>query len=353
MMTSNLRFDRVEEENISANPNLAYAVKIVHATCCLAGSPSYLDDVRTDLRSRGVVRAVRDHDTPAVFDWLIETLSLQGISDAVASGYMERHGSVRWSDIAEALSASPSCPKLGGYWLFYDCQYHKGSNTCSELDHVDACPLPRHPLRNGRLNQMAYSLFLFMRDIADDDFVGWIDRQFGGVDPETPDRLAALRDAVIGPLRHVYGVADKVLAMTLSDLLVSVGKRRPLWLEVGATFVAVDTLVHNFLHRTGILRRLHADHLYGPGCYGPGGCAYIISALAARIDAREFNPAFPATFPRFVQAAIWRYCAENGLAVCNGNRIDDDARCDNGHCQLFRRCDRIVLHKREKVAINQ
>ena len=29
-----------------SNPNLAYAVKLVHATCCLAGSASYLDDIR-------------------------------------------------------------------------------------------------------------------------------------------------------------------------------------------------------------------------------------------------------------------------------------------------------------------
>jgi hypothetical protein len=101
---------------------------------------------------------------------------------------------------------------------------------------------------------MAYSLFLFMRDVADDDFVGWIDRQLGAVNPDSPDRLAAGREA-------------------------------------------------------------------------------------------------PVTFPRFVQNAIWRYCAGNGLAVCNGNRIDDSTRCENGHCQLFRRCDRIALRaQREKIA---
>ena len=72
------------------NPNLAYAVQLVHAVCCLAGSASYLDDIRADLRDRGIIRAVRDHDTPALFDWLIEALSFQGISDTVASGYMAR-----------------------------------------------------------------------------------------------------------------------------------------------------------------------------------------------------------------------------------------------------------------------
>jgi hypothetical protein len=123
---------------------------------------------------------------------------------------------VRWLDIAEALSRTPSCPKLAGYWRFYDCRYHKGSSTCSEPGNIDACPLPRHPLRNGRLNQMAYSLFLFMRDVADGDFVGWIDQQLGAVNSQSPDRLAACREAIIGPLRNVYGVSDKVLAMALS-----------------------------------------------------------------------------------------------------------------------------------------
>jgi hypothetical protein len=267
---------------------------------------------------------------------------------------MAQHGSVRWSDIAEALSRRPSCPKLGGYWRFYDCRYQRGSDTCAEPSHIDACPLPRHPLRNGRLNQMAYSLFLFMRDVADDDFVGWIDEQLEGVESDAPDRLAALREAVIGPLRNVYGAADKVLAMAMSNLLLAAGKGKPLWLEVGATFVAVDTLVHNFLHRTGILQRLSVDHPYGDRCYRPGGCAGIIDLFSAHIDAREFNPAFPATFPRFVQSAIWRYCAENGLDICNGNRIDDDARCDNAHCQLFRRCDRIALRaERDKIIVSQ
>ena len=338
----------MDDEPLHTNANLAYAVQMVHATCCLAGSASYLADIREDLRAHGIIRAVRDHDTPALFDWLIKTLSFQGISDTVAAGYIAEHGSVRWSEITDALAQRPSCPKLSGYWRFYDCRYHKGSHTCSESAHIEACPLPRHPLRNGRLNQMAYSLFLFMRDIADADFVGWIDKQLATVDPHAPDRLAACREAVIGPLRNVYGISDKVLAMALSSMLLGAGNQRPLWFEVGATFVAVDTLVHNFLRRTGILTRLGASHPYGDRCYRPGGCADILGFLAAKVDARQFNRAFPKTFPRFVQSAIWWYCAENGLGVCNGNRIADESRCGNGHCQLFRRCDRVALHEREK-----
>ena len=137
--------------------------------------------------------------------------------------------------------------------------------------------------------------------------------------------------------------------MVLSSLLLSAGQQRPLWREVGVGLVAVDTLVHNFLLRTGILRRLGADHPYGVRCYRTGGCADILTRFAASIDARQFNPAFPQTFPRFVQNAVWRYCAANGLDICNGNRIDDAARCDNRHCQLFRHCDRVALRSSENI----
>ena len=64
--------------------------------------------------------------------------------------------------------------------------------------------------------------------------------------------------------------------------------------------IAVDTLVHNFLHRTGILHRFRAEHAYGVACYRPGGCADIIDTVAQQIDARQFNPA---AFPRSVQHA--------------------------------------------------
>ena len=340
-------------QDLQTNANLAYAVRRVHAVCCLSGSPSYVEDLRRGLHDRGIVQAIKDHDTATQFDWLIEIFSLQGISDAVALGYIIEHGNIRWSDVVNDLSQAPSCPKLDGYWRFYDCQYAKGTASCSQPNHIDACPLPRHPLRNGRLNQMAYSLFFFMRDIADGDFVTWIDQQLASVEGRSPDRLNELCEAIVAPLRNVYGVSDKVLAIALSPLLMALRKRKRSWFAVGASLIAVDTLVHNFLHRTGILRRFSADHPYGGRCYGPLGCASILRLIATHIDAREFNPSFPAIFPRFVQHAIWRYCAESGLNVCNGNRIADEARCQYADCQLFRQCDRVALHAiRQKTAVN-
>jgi hypothetical protein len=321
-----------------------HAVRVIYRICCLAGSASLIDNIRADLDADGVRAAMKKRDTAAVFDWLMSALSYQGIADQIAYDYMEQHGYVRWHDIDGKLARGASCPKLKSYWHFHGCRYAKLSRTCTEPDHIGRCPLPTHDLRNGHLNQTAYSLYLFIRDIADGDLTGWIGQRLQSL-PAGPDRLTRMRDAIIAPLREIYGVSDKVLAMALSSILLGAPNKLRPWQEVGTSMIAVDSLVHNFLHRTGILARFGADHAYGAACYQRGGCADIIAAVAERIDARAFNPAFPAVFPRFVQHAIWRYCAQSGLGICNGNRIDDRKACVNVYCQIHRICDRIALYK--------
>jgi hypothetical protein len=186
-----------------------HAVRLIHAICGLAGPPTLIDEIRADLRADKVRAAIRSRDTGPVFDWLMAALSYQGISDQVAFGYMEKHGRVTWRLIKQGLDRGASCPKLKSYWQFHDCRYDKISRTCAEPDHIRRCLLPNHDLRNGRLNQTAYCLFLFIRDIADGDLIGWIDRQLKTADgPRSPDRLARMRASLIEPLRQVYGVSD-------------------------------------------------------------------------------------------------------------------------------------------------
>jgi len=325
---------------------MRHARFLVRRVCDIAGQVTCIADLRHDAIEGGLVAAIEAHDTPAIFDWLMWILSYQGISDAVAEGYIDRHGNVTWAEIECSLGTNPGCDMLHGYWAFTGCRYHKGFQTCATPDQFGCCPLPRHPLRNGRLNQSAYSLFLFIRDIAGGDIVEWIDKQLA--DHAGSANLAAARAALIDPLRHVYGISDKVIAMALAMLLMGAGATRPGWFDVGASFIVVDTLVHNFLVRTGILDRVAASHPYGPACYRPDGCADVLIDIATAIDARRFNPAFPKIFPRFVQHAIWRYCAQSCLDICNGNQIDDRGSCTNMWCRLYSRCDRLVLHAEPK-----
>ena len=330
-----------------ADSALTHAVRVVQNVCQLAGPFDLLDSVRQELRRHGILAAVRHHDTPAIYDWLMSVMSFQGIANRVAEGYLDRHGNVTWADIDASLVRQPACPKLGGYWRFDQCRYGKAAGRCSMPKLLPSCPLPTHPLRNGRLNQTAYSLFLFMRDVAGGDFVAWVDRQLAlaGSPPSGPGAIATRQTRLIEPLCGIYGVSDKVMTLAMATLLLGVGRRRRRWFEVGANLIVVDSLVHNFLHRTGILGRFDAAHAYGPACYGEHGCADLIWRIAQQIDAGAFNPSFPTFFPRFVQLAIWRFCGQDTFNVCNGNRIDDRHACANRFCQLYALCDHVALHK--------
>jgi hypothetical protein len=326
---------------------------LVRRVCDIAGSRNLIDDARLELASAGVIEAVAKHKDAVIFEWLIGVLSLQGISDAAALSYIESHETISAGSIERALNSSPSCPKLAGYHRFYGCNYRKTKDTCTEPVHKPECPLPRHDLRNGRLNQTAYSLFMFFRDVADGDFVGWLDYQLRPVmGADMPGRMPTLSSPVIGPLSHVHGISSKVLSLSMASLLLAGDIDRPEWITAGARMIAVDSLIHNWMHRTGILRLMGADHLYGQGCYQNGGCAELIENISGCIDARHYNRTFPKDFPRFVQYALWKFCAADELNVCNGNRIRDTGRCKQTTCQLYNICARRRLHERQSKGLN-
>jgi hypothetical protein len=201
-------------------------------------------------------------------------------------------------------------------------------------------------LRKGALNQAAYSLFLFIRDVCEGDIVAWLDDQLAGADVgiNAVDRAAHMQCGLLEALTNIFGIGNKLWSMILADLLLGADPARERWTTTGAGMIAIDTLVHSFLHRTGVLRRFEAEHPYGARCYAPHGCAEIINGFAQRVDAREFNPEFPSFFPRFLQHVIWRFCATSVCNICNGRQIDDRMRCQSVYCPAFEDCDRVALH---------
>ena len=306
---------------------------------------TFIGDIVAGLSVHGIPAAVRSHNHGPIYNWLISLSQLQGISDQTAWSYAGRHGLLSWLDVEIALISAPGCSLLRSYWDFHGCGYSKSAQTCSNSNHLPKCPLPAHPLRKGRLNQCAYSLYLFFRDVCDGDFVTWIDRRLAAADlgSEYSNRARLMRTAVLQPLTHIHGLSNKILSMALADLLLGSDPDRERWVTTGASMIAIDTLVHNFMHRTGILGRASAVHPYGDPCYGKAGCAEILEEFARAVDATTFNPSFPASFPRFIQSAIWRFCAQTHSNVCNGNMIDDSRRCENAHCPAFAKCDRVCL----------
>jgi len=316
-------------------PNdLRHARVLITDVCEVAGSPSLIEDAGEELAQAGVIEAIRRHDNATIFNWLMDAVSYQGVSNAAAYGYIQAHGNANYGRMVASLRQSPSCAKLTSWWHFEQCGFRKTKFTCNNRRHIRRCPLPKLPLRNGSLNQTAYGLFLFMRDMCKGDFVHWIDERLSCTGQPRPE-------SIIGPLRNVPGVSDKVLSMTLSMMLLAGDPDRARWIAAGAHMVAVDTLVHAWMSRTGILKGLDAEHVYGTNCYAPGGCANIITLAASAIDATRFNPCFPAVFPRFVQHAIWRFCAQWGLGQCNSITVSDGTACKDRTCDLFVLCDHI------------
>ena len=312
----------------------AYAINIVETVTWLAGRPDYFDELGEADEELDLFGSIGRARSSKVFEWLMTALSYQGISDAVARSYMAAHKQPAWVNIARGVN-NGACPLLQSYWHFHGCGYRKAAQTCAKPDLMETCPLPDHEFRNGNLSQLAYSLLLFIRDVAQGDLIDWIDRRLAEArEGPAEGRLGRMARSIIEPLAGLHGASHKVLNMALSDLLLIGGGRNPLWAEVAPSLIAVDSLVHNFLVRTGILARARAEHPYGPQCYGPTGCASVLSILCEGIDARQFNGTFPKIFPRFIQHAIWTYCAGDGRNVCNGNTIDDQSRCQNKYCRF-------------------
>ena len=159
-----------------------FVVRVTRLALLLAPR-NYLADVTARLSETKIQDAVSGHDTGPIFDWLMSSISLQGISDAIALDFDARHGGVRYAEIESALRAPPICSRLRCYWRFEACRYRKGEGRCAEPGLQPFCPLPKHSLRKGLLNVAAYSLFLFIRGVCDGDFVGWIDARLEAADP--------------------------------------------------------------------------------------------------------------------------------------------------------------------------
>jgi hypothetical protein len=310
-----------------------------------SASSTFLSDIQSEWKTSGLAAAVKSRRPETLFRWLMAVLNYQGISDRVAAQYMRDHGAFQHRAVRGVVAQPLACAKLQSYWHYEDCGYRKAAGICSVPAALAGCKMPALPGRNGRLNQTAISLYLFIRDVADGDLLAWIESELQAhSDRPASERARHLVDA----MRSIFGVADKLLCMALSSLLLGAGRKNPLWFETGACLIVVDTLVHNFMHRTGIMRACGNEHPFGLRCYEPNGCAAAIELAAAHIDARLFSVDNPHFFPRLIQHALWRFCAYDGLDTCNGNRIADEGPCDNRVCPDFAMCRRLPLLKAKK-----
>lgn len=330
-------------------------IRLVSAICdmykdsFMASFFDYSKDLRHILNSS----SSNAEKTRQLFQPLMASFSYQGVSDRIADLYRNQHGDVTYLQISRRINEAKEesgkvCSRLQNFESFTGCGYKKGKQSCKNPRMLRRCPLPSHELRNGILNRKAYSFYFFLRDECKGDLIQHINEILGSHLEASPtgdfdiDSIDKARSGLVSEFKKIHGVKNKLANMALSDLLLANGRNKK-WVAVGYSMVAIDSLVHNFFHRTGSLKAFGSEHKYGSGSCDES-CRAIIYSIAKEIDASVLNKKHPKYFPRFVQGSIWAYCAENGLNVCNGRNIDDRKPCSMGEaCRVSDLCAKIPL----------
>ena len=324
----------------------AEAVQLILGLLNLEDSRRLLANADRRIFAAGLKPILRERDTPSLYGWLMEVFSFQGISDAIAADYLARHGNAEWQEIDRRLRRRrPLCPKLSSFDAYRGCGFQKLKEQCNnppphrQLPGA-AAPLAQGPAQSARLLPLSVHPRPLRRRSG-----RFHRRPFRGSGDKP---LELIRSAWPGTgssrsLAQIYGVGPKLASMALASLLIAAGRSKPGWLALGRSFVVVDSLVHNFLHRTGILAAYGHSHAYGQACYGKAGCSVVLYKLAEAIDLKSIEPRAPAYNPRLLQYVIWQFCAQTGLDICNGNHIDDRQACQRTDCPIGRRCPRVPL----------
>jgi len=350
---------------------VANAVDLVGTILALKANQRIISGMVRDGRESGMARAVRKHDTAAIYDWLMGLLSLQGISDQIAFGYIEKWGNATYAGLAQRLETTRcACPKLRDFASYTGCSYRKGKGTCANPQHLRLCPVRQLPLRKGLLNIQAVSLYHWLADVCGGDLVAMIDRVIaaakastevdsdpvagirgdGGppspyagameqVDrtdppgaPGPPAWLQQAKSSLITSFSAVEGVSAKLANMSLAALMIGGRPKDSDWTAVATQMVTVDSLIHNHFERTGVLSALQAEHSYGPGCYGPEGCEAVIFKVTRLLQARSTGLKSASSDQRWptpidVQKALWRFCTAGVLDFCNAARVGLEPGC--------------------------
>jgi hypothetical protein len=258
------------------------------------------------------------HKSIKLYQYLLKSFLFAGGGDQSNSAYYAKQRyKPTYNRVKQAIKAV-QCPKLASLEAFKGCGYRKTTNKCHEPAFLGTCSLTRFDMKRGALNHMAFSLYFFLRDVCQGDFYTYTKEHFSQYRP-TDGTITELLDGFIKKVTTIANVGPKLAHMALSGLFLT---RYSGWdyRHMGLHMIAVDSLVHNFLHRTGILDSYQLQHAYGPRCHSETGCMKVVQELANHIDCREFNPILPAHFPRFIQYHIWAYCAKDGENICNLNQ---------------------------------
>ena len=253
-----------------------------------------------DAEAAGLRRAIRNRDTPALYDWLMAGFSFQGISDRIAAGL---HRPSRQRDLGRRSRAALAdhrcnCPKLGGFDTYRGLRLSKDRRDLPEPDRP--CPIVRcrpspsaRAISTSRPSRSTTSFVIAARATWSASSSASSPRS---TQPSLVDPVTAKHDRLMAEFSRIHAVSAKLIAMMLASLLMA-GGALAARLAAGSASPWSPSTAWSTTSSIGPASFAAFDqvHLYGPPVYGPRGCAAVIYQLADRIDAREFHPSYPKT----------------------------------------------------------
>lgn len=165
------------------------------------------------------------HKSIKLYRYLLGSFIFAGGGDqANYSYYAKQRVKPTFNRIKRALQ-TVRCPKLVNFEGFTGCGYQKTEPHCREPAFLNSCPLPTFDMKRGSLNQMAFSLYFFLRDVARGNFYAHT-RQHFGEGRLTDEEVNTLLLSFIGKVTKIANVGPKLAYMALSGLFLT---RYPGW----------------------------------------------------------------------------------------------------------------------------
>jgi len=280
---------------------------------------------------------IREGDSKEIFKSLILYGQFQGIADKNAFSYLERHSSINeiadFDTLKEGVKDSP-CPALKSFSAFRNCDYKKSEHNC-RYGREFGCILKELDCRKGSINIMIGSAFLFLKEYYQESMVNFIKEGAKHEDKKFFYTRELLKIRNIGP---------QTASLFLTDLF------NPFFFGYKVKgidhndFIVIDTLVHNFFHRTGILKALGREHNYNSEfCHTEEYCKGIILEIAQKVDIRDLleDDNFQAFEPRLIQLCIWLQCADEGRKCGGGVCNEKGPFCNDCNVELM--CDKLMI----------
>ena len=166
-------------QNKASNRSIEIVKQVIMAHHKLFVDSYLTDSTETQAILHQMMHGKPQHKSIMLYQYFLEAFLHSGGGDRSNQNYYHNQKyKPSFNRIKNAVKTA-QCPKLASFETFKGCGYRKMTNNCSEPAFVKSCPLPRFDMKRGPLNEMAFSLYFFLRDVCRGNFYAYVRGHFG------------------------------------------------------------------------------------------------------------------------------------------------------------------------------